>query len=1267
MTIAPNATTFPSADGGRPLIVSVLKADISGSTPLGERLDPEELRAVLGSYFAALAREIQRQQGLIDKYIGDAVIAVFGLPAPRDGDAVRAVTAALGMQEAIQRENDALEARYGVRLSCRIGVNTGEVVAGSVAADVQAADTVIGETVTIAEKLEAAAALNTVLVSESTHDATRDEFHYEALAPVAIKGKERALSTYRPVGIIRPSTPEATAQGPTAAPGLADASRSLQVGTAKAYVLAEERKIVTVLFADISSSEPLGTKLEPKRLRTVLGAYFGVLARAIQAYGGTIDKYIGDAVMAVFGAPISHEDDAARAIRAALAIQSAARSLNETLEKTHALQISIRIGVNTGEVVAGLLPGEVRAYTVTGDAVNTAQRIESAAPPDQVLVSETTYALARHAFVYQPVAPLTLKGKAQPVPAYRVIGPERRASPRGGPKLIGRANELSLLHDLFRRVSARRGQVLHVYGEAGVGKTRLIGEFLSSVPSGTGRIRLRSNSYESETPFALIADLLRRVFALNPSDDEATARAALTARVDEFGRASRASAVELFLEILGYGSRSSLDPEAKRRLLLALLRRLLAHRSAESPLVLVVEDMHWVDATSAAMLADLTEYVRRVRVLLISTGREASNATWTTERLALEPLGSDAAAEMVSSIAEAALDEKTRALVLERTSGNPFFIQEMVQALASGVTTTVPSTVQELLEARLDRLDELPRRTAHDASVIGREFAVRVLERVTTGVELDPALRDLETERFITPRMPATERSYVFQHALVQEVAYKTQLLSQRRRTHVLVGDALSQLYVDRLDEFTYPLAYHYGRGDDDRKARVALLRAGLRAQHLYAKDEALSYFRSAVERSAGDAETRTLAFEGIGDIQRLAAAYPDALASYGEARAAAGDARLDRCRLLRKTGDIHVLRGDLVTAMQVFSEALADIPDDSGSEISHLLLAIGDIRWREGHYEDAIATLRQAAARAESAGDVAGRAEALKELGTVYVVMGDKREGLRQYEESLKLYESVDDQYGQANDLSNIGIAHRRLGEYDAALDAYAKALVIRERIGDPLGVGRVRNNRADILRLRGDFDAAELDYRAALEMWETIGYAGVGLARSGIGITAVEKGDLATARQELTIALQELERVGNRTYLFDALRFLAFAHLPDEAGVALSWAERALETARGAGSREQEALALQALGIARTARGDVDAAIAALEASRDLLERTAERHELARTLTALARIYRRLDGVDPRRDKVSSLELEARAIFTELGATHDLKRLADPAAPAR
>jgi class 3 adenylate cyclase len=555
-------------------VVTVLKADISGSTPLGERLDPEELRVVLGSYFAALAREIHRRGGVVDKYIGDAVIAVFGVPEARDDDAARAVVAAVAMQEAIERENIELQRRYGVQLACRIGIATGAVVGGAIAEDVQDAYTVVGAPVALAESLESAAPLGSVLVSPATRTAARGAIRFAPVEQVRPKGSTRSIAAHRVLGL-RQATRDLV--NVTRA---ATTSASLQVTSDRTHVLAEERKVVTVLFADVSSSEPLGATLDPAKLRVVLGAYFGVLARAIQRYGGTVDKYIGDAVMAVFGAPVSHEDDGVRAIRAALAIQHSAQTLNATLDKTYGIKIAIRIGINTGEVVAGLLPGEVLAYTVTGDAVNTAQRIESAAPPDGILVSESTLALARSVFVFETVPPLVLKGKSQPVPVYRVLGPERRASPRGGPRIVGRDAELARLYAHYRDAVAGRGQVVHVHGEAGVGKTRLVAELLTGLPKGTPRLRARASSYEQSTPYALVAELVRRMLAIGSTDDEPTARAALAANQD---LASGEAAATLLLELLGYEVRSSLDPAGKRRLIVSLLREALKRRTAVAP------------------------------------------------------------------------------------------------------------------------------------------------------------------------------------------------------------------------------------------------------------------------------------------------------------------------------------------------------------------------------------------------------------------------------------------------------------------------------------------------------------------------------------------------------------------------------------------------------------------------------------------------------------------------------------------------------------
>ena len=382
-------------------VVTVMVADLSGSTPLGERLDPEELRGILGGFFRGLSHEIQRFGGTIDKYIGDAVRATFDDGAPELG-AKQALDAGLAMLEAIAQNNEDLERRFSLRLSLRIGVNTGEILA---AGDTGRGQPSVGRTVTLAQRLESTAVPNTVQAGEDTYRYARSAFRFEVAPQIVLADTAEVVRAYRLVGRRRRTT--ASDQPITTEIHLSTvpASASLQVGEEKAHLLEEQRKVVSVLFADLAG--PLSAPLEPERLQTVLGVYYGAVAAQIQRFGGTIDKFIGDAVMAVFGAPMSHEDDAARAVHAALGIQAAIRKENESLERQYAIRLAVRVGVNTGEVIAGLLPGEILAYTVTGDVVNTAQRIEAATPPNDVFVSEATAELARKSFQFEPVPPLT--------------------------------------------------------------------------------------------------------------------------------------------------------------------------------------------------------------------------------------------------------------------------------------------------------------------------------------------------------------------------------------------------------------------------------------------------------------------------------------------------------------------------------------------------------------------------------------------------------------------------------------------------------------------------------------------------------------------------------------------------------------------------------------------------------------------------------------------------------------------------------------------
>ena len=1032
------------------------------------------------------------------------------------------------------------------------------------------------------------------------------------------------------LGVTMPLVPELT----RSVPPLPTPSASLQVGDKQSHALGEQRKLITVLFIDLAGSTSIAERLDPEDLRTVLSVYFNVTSRRIVQFGGTIDKYIGDAVMAVFGAPVAHEDDAARSIDAALAIQADMRLENDELDRRYGVRLTLRTGINTGEVVAGMLSGHAQsgytAYTVTGDTVNTAQRLESAAPHGEILVSEGTRALARHAFVYEVVPALTLKGKADPVPAYRVLRPERRAAPRGGVVLVGREAELARLFELYRQASSGAGQLAHLYGEAGVGKSRVLAEFLDALHEGVVRIRARCSSHEITTPYALIADLLRRVFGVGRTDDEPTARAAVDAGLATLTLTSQESSVALVLEILGYGP-SSLDPEAKRQQLVLILRLLLRRRSADGTLVIAFEDLHWIDPASASLLGEIVDEVAARRCVLVSTGRERSNAPWASAAIALEPFDQAHANEMLDHVATQKLDVQARALVLERAGGNPFFIEEVVLALAAG-KSTVPATVQELVAARFDTLDGSPWRVAQRASVIGRLFGLRVLARITPGEPLETGLVDLEEQRFIEPRERMPEPSYAFRHALVQEVIYGTHLMAQRRVAHGAVGAAIEELYPDRADEFTDTLAFHYDRSDNDEKALLWLVRAGDRAKSLFANEEALKLYASALRRARdgeGPLEAGSI-LERIGDVQSLSGRYDDAIASFGDAATRAGSPPPPTvARLHRKVGSALSLKGAYAAALAEYEDGLAALKDRNDTEAAWIGVQVGQLKWRSGDYEssqEALATARDLATRLEADAVLAA---ALKNLGNVAYYRGDYADAEALYEQSRGIYERSGDQSGVTDMLNNLGGVYLHLGRWDEALGRYRRALELRERMGDPYGVGQMHNNIGEAQRLRGDLPAAIDAFQQAAAIWKDIGHASeVPLVLINLGAARVESGDAVTGRAELLTAERLFAEIGSSLYLPDLYRFLASAELAlNDLDAAEQAAERSLTIARADKLRHQQGMAERVRGEIALARGEGERARTLLESSRETLRELGEAAELARTEAVLARL-----GADPR-----------------------------------
>ena len=1039
----------------------------------------------------------------------------------------------------------------------------------------------------------------------------------------------------------------------------------------------EDRRLVSVLFADLSGSTPLGERLDPEDLRRILGAFFAALVRPIQRYEGTVEKYMGDAVMAVFGAPVSHEDDAERTVRAALDMQRALTLLNDWLEREHGLRLALRIGISSGEVVSGILANDVQsAYTVVGDTVNTAQRLESIATPGAIVVGPTTYRLAARAFEFEPLGAMALKGKAQSVKAYRVVRAKDDAVADESTPLVGRSAELALLRQALAAAVLGQGRAVTVAGEAGVGKSRLIAEFLTSLGAGVDRWVARGRSYDRQTSYAVLASLLRSAFGIRQADLEPVARAGIEGRVRELGLDLDHATVRLLLDVLGYAS-AGFDPQATRRVLTEVVRNLVRLQAARGPLLIVAEDLHWIDSASQSVLADLVGELASLPCLFVGTGRSEWQPPWSSVRVELLTLDDTESRQMLAQYLGGEVDPSLLETMLLKSGGNAFFIEQLASALRDSgaiarvggvwvgrqsLALLVPDSVHEVLGARIDGLGAGPARVVRAAAVVGRTFWYRVLERIDPIPSLAVDLDHLIDQGFVEERGIDPEVTHAFRHALIQEVAYLKQLLSQRRRLHVRVADAIADLFKQRADEYVDIIAYHYARGDDDAKASAALLRAGQRARRLYAIDEAMAYFRSALEHSAADPAASAAAWEGIADVEGFTGNYAQAAAGYRQALAALDPADdRGRSRLLRKLGVVHQITGDTPQALRTLTEAREVLSSGADREQALVLLELGQVYWQQGSYEQSKQTLLMAAQRAEAAGADDARADAYKHLGTVASLSGDTSMAIDYYERSLQLYEARADVSGQANVLNNIGIVRRKEGRYAEALGAHAKALAIRERIGDPLGIGTSRNNLAQIELARGALKEAEADFSAALKRWSAIGYAaGIALARTGLGITAVRRGDAQTGRHELQRAIEEWAQLGSRTYQSETERYLAEASLSSDATAALDWATRAVATAQAVQALDQEGIALQVLGTVHLSRGEMPDSLAALERSREILRGTSERQELARTLAGLARALRALPPGDARRAEADPLVLEAAGIFRELGAELDLRGLA-------
>jgi len=853
-----------------------------------------------------------------------------------------------------------------------------------------------------------------------------------------------------------------------------------------------ERKQVTVLFADLKGSMELLADRDPEEARRILDPVLMLMMDAVHRYEGTVNQVMGDGIMALFGAPLAHEDHAVRACYAALKMQESVRRYSDELRRAQGVEVQIRVGVNSGDVVVRSIGSDLRMdYTAVGQTTHLAARMEQLAVPGSVRLTAGTLHLAEGFVQVTPLGPVPIKGLGEPVEVFELVGAGsartrlEAAARRGLTRFVGRVAELEQLRDALDRASLGHGQVVAVVGEPGVGKSRLFWELTHSHRvHGWLIVQSASVSYGKATAYLPVIELLRGYFEIDPRDDPRKIREKVTGKVLTLSPAL-APVVPALLALLDVpvdeASWQSLDPLQRRQQTLDAVKRLLLRESEAEPLVVVFEDLHWIDGETQTLLDSLVESLPAARILLLVNYRPEYRHSWGGKtyyrQLRIDPLPPESADELLDSLLgpDPTLGP-LKQLLVERTEANPLFLEESVRALVETEALagerggyrlarpvdqlTIPATVQAILAARIDRLAPEAKRLLQAAAVIGKDVALPLLLAVADAPEHEvrAELMHLQAAEFLYETRIFPDLEYTFKHALTHEVAYQGLLHERQRALHARITEAIERLAPERVAEQAERLAHHALRGELWDKAVAYLRQAGLRAMARAANREAIAHLEQA-----------------LGTLRRLP-----------ETR-----------RSIELTIDLHI-------------------------DLRNALLPLGDRARMADH-------LRAAEMFARTLGDQ----HRLARITTFMVIeclnAGDYDEAVRFGQEALTIARALGDRSIEVVATSFLGMTHAAKGEFSDATALFERNVTLEgdlryERFGAPVIQSALSGARlADVLSQLGRFDEAIGHAGAAVQIAEAASQPFTlfwGLF--DLGLAHLRRGDLARATPVLERCLE-------------------------------------------------------------------------------------------------------------------------------------------------
>lgn len=1006
-----------------------------------------------------------------------------------------------------------------------------------------------------------------------------------------------------------------------------------------------ERRTVTVLFSDIVGFTSISEQLDPEQVYTIIDSCVTAFREEIYKHEGTLDKFMGDGVMALFGAPIAHEDDPARAVRCAMGMQESIQRINRDLVAPRGVKLEVRIGLNLGTVIVGDVGSDLKMnYTALGDTVNVAARLQSLAEPGAILVSRAVYDRTSALFEFKEEGDIRVKGRIEPVEIYAVKGPRREPGRVRGitglaAPMVGREKELDLGKTIANGIlGGRNGAVVLVSGDPGIGKSRLVSELKSHLQTLPAQVYEAGCSSYGEFAYDVFIKLLQAYFRIQPEDDEVTKRGKI-----EGGVQSILFPPQALVEILPYienllaipivEKRLSdrirhLEPAQLRQQTFLAVRDLFSAAASREPLFLVLEDLHWIDRMSLGLLFFLFNAVESSRLAVICTSRPTENQIAPQilnvassglgdqfVHIPLRPLTTAESVALIDSLfTKADFPPSLRELIPERAEGNPFFLEEIIRMLidqhiirpvgerwemAPGTDLAgleVPRTLEGLIMSRVDNLTDAGRYTLQCASVIGTDFTPALLNRVIeqSAPYPDNTLSDLVERELLMLHTSQPETQYEFKHILTQMTVYNSLLSGRRERMHARVAEAIEEIYAAQIDLQVERLAFHFLQANDSTRALPHLLRSAEKASAGFATEQALDYLHSALDianQANATPDQRIRIFEGLGDARNFLGEYDGSTASYRTALEIAHTAPASpqqarvTAEIARRLGRVYERRGDNPEALRCLETALKEINRDTASERAaeraRLYLDIGWVQYRQGKLEEAFHWDMRALGICEGLDYYAEMGSAYNRLAAIFV---DKYDWHRSTEYALKglsYREMVGDTDGIARSHSNLGIIAADLGDWEQAIVHFKKSLEIRLRIGQAKGLCNAYTN---------------------------------------LGRVYVLKGDAAVARQHISTARALAEKIHDPDQICLALNALAEAESLDENwNAAIILLEGSLKTAAEIGSKDHISQAFQIMGEAHLGGGDAVRASEDARRALEIAEETGNRQTEAGALRVL------------------------------------------------